>query len=40
VVLTTPITVAETDIAAFAKLYQINARPAQQANRRAVLHSM
>lgn len=38
--LTTPITVAEADIAAFAKLYQLNARPAQKDNRRTVLQSM
>ena len=36
----TPITVAEADIAAFAKLYQLNARPAQKDNRRTVLQSM
>jgi len=37
--LTTPITVAETDVAAFAKLYPLNARPVQQDNRRFVLVS-
>ncbi|MBR1121720.1 carbonic anhydrase family protein [Bradyrhizobium lablabi] len=38
-VLTTPITVAETDVAAFAKLYPLNARPVQRDNRRYVLMS-
>jgi carbonic anhydrase len=38
-VLANPITVAADDIAAFAKLYPMNARPVQQANRRAVLRS-
>ena len=38
-VLTTPISVAEADIAAFAKLYQMNARPAQKDSRRYVLQS-
>lgn len=38
-VLATPITVAADDIAAFAKLYPMNARPVQKANRRAVLRS-
>jgi carbonic anhydrase len=37
--LTTPIAVAEADIAAFAKLYPMNARPVQKANRRDVLRS-
>lgn len=37
--LTTPITVAETDVAAFAKLYPLNARPVQPENRRFVLVS-
>ena len=37
--LTTPITVAETDVAGFAKLYPLNARPVQQDNRRFVLVS-
>jgi carbonic anhydrase len=37
--LTTPITVAETDVAAFAKLYPLNARPVQRDNRRYVLMS-
>jgi carbonic anhydrase len=37
--LTTPIEVAEADIAAFAKLYAMNARPAQKQNRRFVLRS-
>jgi carbonic anhydrase len=34
-----PIQVAEADVAAFAKLYAMNARPAQKANRRFVLLS-
>jgi len=38
-VLAAPITVAASDIAAFAKLYPMNARPVQQSNRRAVLRS-
>jgi carbonic anhydrase len=38
-VLTNPITVAETDVAAFAKLYPLNARPVQRDNRRYVLMS-
>jgi carbonic anhydrase len=38
-VLTDPIEVAEADIAAFAKLYAMNARPAQKANRRYLLRS-
>jgi carbonic anhydrase len=37
--LTDPLQVADTDIAGFAKLYAMNARPAQKANRRAVLRS-
>jgi carbonic anhydrase len=37
--LTTPITVAESDVAPFAKLYPMNARPAQRDNRRYVLVS-
>jgi carbonic anhydrase len=37
--LTDPIQVADADIAGFAKLYAMNARPAQNANRRAVLRS-
>ncbi|MBV9261155.1 MAG: carbonic anhydrase [Pseudolabrys sp.] len=37
--LTTPIQVAEADVAAFAKLYAMNARPVQKANRRDVLRS-
>jgi carbonic anhydrase len=37
--LTTPITVAESDVAAFSKLYPLNARPVQQDNRRYVLVS-
>ena len=37
--LNTPITVAEADVAAFAKLYPLNARPVQRANRRYVLQS-
>ncbi len=38
--LTNPITVAESDVAAFAKLYPLNARPVQQDNRRYVLQSV
>jgi carbonic anhydrase len=38
-VLTDPIEVAEADVAAFAKLYPMNARPAQKDNRRYVLQS-
>jgi len=38
-VLADPIQVAEADVAAFAKLYPNNARPAQKANRRFVLRS-
>ena len=34
-----PIQVADADIAGFAKLYAMNARPVQNANRRAVLRS-
>jgi carbonic anhydrase len=37
--LTNPITVAESDVAAFAKLYPLNARPVQPDNRRYVLQS-
>ena len=37
--LTTPITVADSDVAAFAKLYPMNARPVQRDNRRYVLMS-
>jgi carbonic anhydrase len=37
--LTDPIQVADADIAGFAKLYAMNARPAQNANRRDVLRS-
>lgn len=37
--LTTPIEVADDDVTAFAKLYPMNARPAQKANRRYVLRS-
>ncbi len=37
--LTTPITVADADIAAFAKLYPMNARPVTKTNRRFVLRS-
>ena len=37
--LTTPITVAEADVAGFAKLYPLNARPVQRDNRRYVLMS-
>ena len=36
-VLTTPIQVAASDVAGFAKLYPMNARPAQKDNRRFVL---
>lgn len=38
--LTTPIQVSATDIAAFAKLYPMNARPVQKDNRRYVLRSI
>jgi carbonic anhydrase len=38
-VLTTPIQVAAADVAGFAKLYAMNARPAQRDNRRSVLQS-
>jgi carbonic anhydrase len=38
-VLTDPIQVAATDVAGFAKLYPMNARPAQKDNRRYVLQS-
>ena len=37
--LTTPIQVAESDVAAFAKLFAMNARPVQKVNRRDVLRS-
>ncbi|PSO21439.1 carbonic anhydrase [Bradyrhizobium sp. MOS003] len=37
--LTEPIEVADADIAGFAELYAMNARPAQRVNRRAVLRS-
>jgi carbonic anhydrase len=37
--LTDPIHVADADVAAFAKLYPMNARPAQKVNRRFVLRS-
>jgi carbonic anhydrase len=37
--LTDPIHVAEADVAAFGKLYAMNARPAQKSNRRFVLRS-
>ena len=37
--LTDPIPVAEADVAAFAKLYPMNARPVQKDNRRFVLRS-
>ena len=37
--LTNPVTVAEADVAAFAKLYPLNARPVQRENRRYVLVS-
>ncbi len=37
--LTDPIQVADADIAVFAKIYAMNARPVQNANRRAVLRS-
>ena len=37
--LTDPIEVAEADVARFAKLYPLNARPAQKSNRRFVLLS-
>jgi carbonic anhydrase len=36
---TNPIQVADADIAGFAKLYAMNARPVQNANRRDVLRS-
>jgi carbonic anhydrase len=38
-VLTTPLTVAQGDIDAFAKLYPMNARPVQKPNRRFVLRA-
>lgn len=37
--LTEPVNVAETDVADFARLYPMNARPAQKDNRRYVLQS-
>ncbi|MGO4716597.1 carbonic anhydrase [Bradyrhizobium sp. 2TAF24] len=37
--LTTPVEVAEADVASFAKLYAMNARPVQKVNRRDVLRS-
>ena len=37
--LTDPIQVADADIAGFAKLYAMNARPVQKANRRDLLRS-
>jgi carbonic anhydrase len=37
--LRTPLEVAEEDIAAFAKIYPMNARPVQSDNRRFVLQS-
>jgi carbonic anhydrase len=37
--LTDPIEVAAADVASFAKLYPMNARPVQKANRRFVLQS-
>ena len=37
--LTDPIQVAEADVASFAKLYPMNARPVQKDNRRYVLQS-
>jgi len=37
--LTNPVRVAEADVASFAKLYPMNARPAQKDNRRYVLQS-
>jgi carbonic anhydrase len=39
-VLTTPVPVAVSDVAAFAKLYPMNARPVQKDNRRYVLQSV
>jgi carbonic anhydrase len=39
-VLATPIQVAEADVAAFAKLYPMNARPVLQTNRRFILRSI
>jgi len=38
-VLSTPVEVADADVASFAKLYPMNARPAQQMNRRFLLQS-
>jgi carbonic anhydrase len=37
--LTTPMQVAASDVAGFAKLYPMNARPPQKDNRRYVLQS-
>jgi carbonic anhydrase len=37
--LTDPIQVADADITAFANVYEMNARPAQEVKRRAVLRS-
>ena len=39
-VLTTPMQVAASDVAGFAKLYPMNARPVQKDNRRYVLQSV
>jgi carbonic anhydrase len=38
-VLTDPIQVADADVARFAKLYPMDARPVQKTNRRFVLRS-
>jgi carbonic anhydrase len=38
--LTTPVQVSAADVAAFAKLYPMNARPVQKDNRRYVLRSI
>ena len=38
--LTTPVPVAANNVAAFAKLYPMNARPVQKDNRRYVLQSV
>jgi carbonic anhydrase len=38
-VLKTPVDVADADVTSFAKLHPMNARPAQQINRRFVLQS-
>jgi carbonic anhydrase len=37
--LTNPIQVADADMTAFANVFEMNARPAQKVNRRAVLRS-